>query len=349
MLITHHFCEGAGAYLGQRQSHQPRRGSTEQLNSPIEESAEIANAALNSHPWGPVIVNRPARLERRRLKVVAFNACGGRSLEKISERLRRPPLSYPDIVLLSEMDWRMRRSGRRETAADLAADLGMSFAYIGELGVPRNGANPSSFIGSAMLSNWPLSEVRVLPFQKTLPPRLLRLVGTSAGLAAKITVNRRRLALGVAHLNRRWNPGERALQLGHFLDGFPSAIPGILGGDFNTTTIQLSSATSFIKAMALTLMRPARFRYPQQWEPLFERLREAGFDTRGANVSGAATFTPYRLVPTVLRPKLDWLAVRGLKPVAGSAAVIAARTSAFGPRFSDHDFIMCEVEVCELG
>ena len=39
------------------------------------------------------------------------------------------------------------------------------------------------------------------------------------------------------------------------------------------------------------------------------------------------------------------LALRGLKPVAGSAAVIPARMSVFSPRFSDHDFIMCRIEV----
>jgi len=74
------------------------------------------------------------------------------------------------------------------------------------------------------------------------------------------------------------------------------------------------------------------------------KVLEAGFDTAGANVAGTATFTPSRLVPPILRPKLDWLALRGLKPVTGSAAVVPARMSLFSPRFSDHDFIMCIVE-----
>jgi len=77
---------------------------------------------------------------------------------------------------------------------------------------------------------------------------------------------------------------------------------------------------------------------------LFERLRETGFKIAGANASGKATFTPSRLVPPIVRPKLDWLALRGLKPLAGSAVVVPARMSFFAPRFSDHDFIMCIVE-----
>src|SRR5262245_29276470 len=133
----------------------------------MEESASIVATAPGAHPWGPVVVNRPASTERRLLKVVAFNAHGGRPVERIVKRLRRPPLANPDVILLSEMDWRRRRSDWRETAAELAADLGMSFAYIGEFAQrPREG-DPASFVGNAILSNWPLGEVRVVPLAKT--------------------------------------------------------------------------------------------------------------------------------------------------------------------------------------
>ena len=311
----------------------------------MEELAAAVGAAHTAHAWGPIVLNRAARAERRLLKIVAFNARGGRSLDKISTLLHRPPLNDPDIVLLSEMDWRMRRSGRRETAAQLAADLQMSFAYIGEFGLrPREG-EPVSFIGNAILSNRPLADVRVLPLASTLSRRRVRqLLGGPAGLAAKVVVNRRPLALGIAHLNSRWNPSGRELQIRQFLEGFPVGGRAILGGDFNTTTADLSSPTLFIKVMALALLQPHRFRNPQSWEPLFQHLREAGFETARANVSGRATFTPSRLVPPFFRPKLDWLALRGLEPIAGSAAVVPARMSFFSPTFSDHDFIVCTVE-----
>ena len=188
--------------------------------------------------------------------------------------------------------------------------------------------------------------MRALPLSKTLTRRRFRrLQGAPAGLAAKVLVNRRPLGLGIAHLNSRWNPSGRELQIRQYLDGFPAGGAAILGGDFNTTTVELSSPASFIKVLALSLLQPHRFRNPQRWEPLFERLREAGFDTAGANVNGAPTFTPTRLVPPIVRPKLDWLALRGVKAVAGSAAVVPARMSWFSPRLSDHDFIMCVVQV----
>jgi hypothetical protein len=129
-----------------------------------------------------------------------------------------------------------------------------------------------------------------------------------------------------------------------FLEGFPAGAAAIIGGDFNTTTVDLGSRAALIKASALSLLQRHRFRNPQKWEPLFERLRAAGFKIGGANASGKATFTPSRLIPPIVRPKLDWLALRGLKPVVGSAMVVPARTSLLASRFSDHDFIMCTVE-----
>jgi endonuclease/exonuclease/phosphatase family metal-dependent hydrolase len=311
----------------------------------MEESAAAYSSVLITHPWGPIIVNRRASVERRLLKVVAFNARSGRSLDQISARLRRPPLSYPDIILLSEMDWYMRRSGRRETVRELAAELRMSFAYIGEFAVPPKEGRPVSFSGNAILSKWPLTDVLVLPVgKKSLRHRRVRrFLGAPAGLAAKVILNRRQLTLGVVHLSSRWNPNGRDWQIRQYLEGFPTGA-AIIGGDLNTTTADLGSRASLIKVMALSLLQSQRFRDPQRWEPLFERLHDAGFDTTGANVDGIATFTPSRLVPSLVRPKLDWLALRSLKPIVGSAAVVPARTSFFSPRFSDHDFIMCTVE-----
>jgi len=303
------------------------------------------NTVPDTHPWGPIVVNRPPAADRRLLKVVAFNARSGRSLNQISQRLRLPPFANPDIILLSEMDWRMTRSYRRETAAELAAELGLSFAYIGEFAQRPRVGEPVAFVGNAILSNWPLADIRVLPLGRSSLRRRMRLrLGAPAGLAATITVNRRLLAFGIVHLNSRWDPSGRALQIRQYLDGFPFGLPAVIGGDLNTTTVELRSSSSFFKAIALSLLRPARFHNPQRWEPLFECLREAGFDTTEANVPGASTFTPTRLIPPIVRPKLDWLAVRGIKPVAGSAAVVPARRSWFSPRFSDHDFIMCQVE-----
>jgi hypothetical protein len=95
-------------------------------------------------------------------------------------------------------------------------------------------------------------------------------------------------------------------------------------------------------AAAKIVASPRRFREPQPYEPLFDRMKEHGLSIEGANVPHAPTFTLSRAVPMRWRPKLDWIAARGVAPKKGSAAVMAARTSLLGRRISDHDFVMCE-------
>jgi hypothetical protein len=119
----------------------------------------------------------------------------------------------------------------------------------------------------------------------------------------------------------------------------------ILGGDFNTTTVGLDTPFDFAMTAARMAARPWRFRYPEPYEPLFAELSRAGFEVRGANVPGKPTFTFHRAIPPPLRPKLDWIALRGLVPMPDSARVVAARLSFFGRRVSDHDFVMCEVQL----
>jgi hypothetical protein len=127
-----------------------------------------------------------------------------------------------------------------------------------------------------------------------------------------------------------------------FLGALAADNPVVIGGDLNTTTLDMGVRAALVRAGATMLVRPRRFRAPQPYEPLFERLRGHGFVLDGANVARAPTFAPSRLVPPQWRPKLDWIAARGLTPVAGSAAVVPAQAARWGPRISDHDFVVSE-------
>jgi endonuclease/exonuclease/phosphatase family metal-dependent hydrolase len=307
-------------------------------------AASEAPPDSGGHRFAPIVVNRPARPLRAPLKVVAFNAQSGRDPRAIAGRLRRPPLDGADLVLISEADWRMRRSVRHEVAAELAAELGMSFAYVPEFGVPRADAEITSFLGNAILSSRPLTDIRVISLPNLfLRAKMRRLVGAPAGLTARISVNGRAIAVGTAHLNSRWDPAGRDAQMRQYLAGFPLGLPAIFGGDLNTTTVGLRGTRAFQAAALKFLRQPKRLRQPQLWEPLFARLAEAGFSIDGANQPGKPTFTFFRAIPPFMRPKLDWIALRELKPVIGSAAVVPARLSFSGPRISDHDFIVCDV------
>jgi hypothetical protein len=130
-----------------------------------------------------------------------------------------------------------------------------------------------------------------------------------------------------------------------FVTAFPAKFPALMGGDFNTTTVGLSKRWTVVAAAARMVLDSGRFRCPQKYEPLFESLRAAGFDLRHVNDPYRPTFTYTSAIPRFLRPKLDWLAVRGLSPVCGSAVVVPARAGAFSRRISDHDFVTCELQL----
>jgi endonuclease/exonuclease/phosphatase family metal-dependent hydrolase len=312
----------------------------------VEGNVDEQSAAVAAAEFPPVVVNRPAWPESDTLRVVAFNAQWGLKLDEIIARLRRPPLKGAGLILLAEIDCNVRRSHNRDVAAEIAEALGMSFVYVPEF-APRNQMpRPITFLGNAILSGYPLTEVRTVALPNyRMPRRLRRVAGLPHGGVATIKPNGREITVGMAHLNSRTGPAGRESQIIQYLKGLPEAGATIIGGDFNTTTVALMEPREVIKAMMLQALRPGRFRKPISYEPLFGRLAAAGFRIEGTNVMGKGTFALSGAVPRWMRPKLDWLALRGVEAVPGSAAVVAAKTGRFGRRISDHDFITCLVRV----
>ncbi|MGZ3619085.1 MAG: hypothetical protein ACXVAA_01135 [Candidatus Binataceae bacterium] len=287
-------------------------------------------------------LNRTAVAGRSTLKVAVLNAAGGADFDAILGCLARPPLADAGTLLLCEASWRMPRHGMVEFAPRLAAALKLSFVFVPSFG--RVGASGElRTIGNAILCSQPLEDFRAValarpPFRSYRHP----LVGAHQGVLASIRADGRRVTIGVVHLERRWDPEGRGRQMEDFLRAIGDAAPVIIGGDLNTTTMDMDQPWSLLETLAEIVSHPQRFREPQPYEPLFERLREHGLSIEGANVPEAPTFTFSRMVPLRWRPKLDWIAARGIQPVNGSAAVVPARTSIFGRRVSDHDFVLCE-------
>jgi endonuclease/exonuclease/phosphatase family metal-dependent hydrolase len=276
------------------------------------------------------------------LKVVVFNAAGGAKVGGIAACLSRPPLSDAGTILICEASWRAPRHRRVKFAAELAEALGMSFAFIPSFG--RLGpAGEVRGAGNAIVCAQPLEDIRVIFLPGHQPRSMIsRMPGVPAALTARVTAGGRRFTIGVAHLERRWDPAGRARQMSKLMEALDGVNPIVIGGDFNTTTTETDRRLELARAAVALLLNPRRFHAPQPYEPLFEHLSEHGFVIEGANVPGEPTFTPSKFVPPLWRPKLDWLAIRGLMPVAGSAAVVRAQTSRFSRRVSDHDFVVCE-------
>ena len=312
------------------------------LSMAIRDAALEAAAVSSGPPFEPMALNRPLVVTRSPLKVAVLNARGGADFHAILACLSRPPLADAGTLLLCEASWRMPRHRWVEFAPGLAEALKMSFAFLPSFGRAGDGGEFRA-IGNAILCAQPLDGFRAVPLSR--PPHLhvpRRLRGVHQGVLASINVNGRRVTIGVVHLERIWDPEGRERQMKDFLNAIGRDAPAIIGGDFNTTTLDMDRRWQLLRACGAIVLRPGRFRRPEPHEPLFDRISEHGFSIEGANVPAVPTFTFSRLVPPRWRPKLDWIAARGIQPIAGSATVVPARTSIFGRRVSDHDFVLCE-------
>jgi endonuclease/exonuclease/phosphatase family metal-dependent hydrolase len=309
------------------------------------EPASLPRATAD-HPITPIISNRPGKPIGKTIKVVSFNAKSGDQEEGIIECLRRPPLIHEDVILLCEADWNYRRSNWRKFPAEVAEALNLSFVYLGEFGAPGPDGELNSFKGNAILCSQPLESPYAIPIpNRYIHRRLRRMVGGPAGLMVLTHFRGKALSLGVVHLNSRWDPAGRELQMDEYLSRAAREGPAVIGGDFNTTTLGLAHRRDFLHAYVRLLLQPRRLSDPRRWEPLFRSLERAGFHTDGFNAPGKRTFMYSRTVPPLVRPNLDWIAVRGLQPVPRSVKTVPARTSFFSGRLSDHDFIVCEVKL----
>ncbi len=320
------------------------------------DARDLTTAGAKPTPYfPPIVVNRAARRRpQTRLRVVLLNAAGGRKFREILACLKRPPLQGADVILLCEVSTREKRMPGREHATEHAEALEMSCAYVREFGLRPPGIESEIvlYMGNAILSAAPFEEVAAVAMHKPPTPmawpRRMRdwsRVGMPTGLVTRVKFGGEEVTVGVAHLHSRCTPAERARQMATYLESFPAAGRAIFGGDLNTTTTELSSRAMMLATARQMIANPDRFRAPEAYEPLFEHLRERGLEIEGANVANRGTFTFSGLIPRSMRPKLDWLAVRELRPIAGTAAVVTPRSPILLRRASDHDFVTVDLEL----
>jgi endonuclease/exonuclease/phosphatase family metal-dependent hydrolase len=296
----------------------------------------------------PIVENRAARRTQSRLRLVLLNAAGGKRFGEIARCLKRPPLRDADVILLCEVNSKPRGSA---VAMELARLLEMSCAYIPEYGLKPPDGEIVLYMGNAILSSVPFEDVTAVAMHRPRTPmawpmrmRRWKRVGTPTGLVTNLKFGGEEITVGVAHLHSRCTPAERARQMATYLESFPASGRAIFGGDLNTTTKELSSRALIWATLREMIADPDRFHAPQAYEPLFEHLRERRLTIDGVNVANNSTFTFSGLIPRAWRPKLDWLAVRGLRPIAGTAAVVTPRSRILR-RISDHDFVTVDLEV----
>jgi endonuclease/exonuclease/phosphatase family metal-dependent hydrolase len=330
---------------------------------------------------------------RDRYRFVAWNIERGIQLDGQVEAFRTHPyLKHADVLLITEADAGMARSGNRLVAATLARELGMAYVFapcyiaLGKgSGVERDvsGANTLGLHGNAILSRYPISDVRLIPLANGIDKIAHRekRVGRQTAVAARIELPNLPLDAVSIHLDAQSTQRHRERQMRSVLDAFRSDVPVVLGGDWNTSTYDSSHAVRAILGFWLRVFMGVdhvirnHYLHPERWfeRRLFRLLEARGFDYRASNQLGERTVLYDVVDPRATRSlgewvpewcfafirwalrnhggrcplKLDWFATRGLR-VESPVIVHDVRESRAVP-LSDHDAIGLDVIACPAG
>lgn len=287
------------------------------------------------------VEHRPAEEEwpvGPRLRVAAWNAERLKYHAPSAALLRA---AGADVVLLTEADIGMARSGNRHTVRDLAEALGMGWAYgveFVELGLGDSREcewhadedNRCGLHGNAILSRHKLLDPVIIPLDAggtwfAGRSGNQRRLGGRMAMAARLDTPRP-LWLVAAHLESHSDAADRGRQGERLVAAIDRLVPAgagvVLGGDFNTTEIAGSLDS------------------PEAAEPLFAVLRDAGFDWQRCNAPGPTQRTRPDGTPVAPFAKLDWLFTRHAE--AEAPETIPA-VDAAGAAISDHEVVAATV------
>jgi endonuclease/exonuclease/phosphatase family metal-dependent hydrolase len=264
-----------------------------------------------------------------------------------------------DVLLLSELDWGMARSGQRHTPSELAERLGCGFAFgiefleldlgsASERRLHAGSVNEVGCHGNAILSRHPLHRPALLRLDEGGGwfdgARGERRVGGRVAVLAQLELAGVAVSFVSLHLESHADPAERARELGVLLtalERYDPRAPVVIGGDLNAFSLALADLGDRARVGAALREDPRRWRDPVPHEPLFAAAEAAGFDWRRANAPGEATHRVARTGGSARGElKLDWFLCRGVE--AAGPRVLAA-VDDHGVALSDHEAIEVRV------
>jgi endonuclease/exonuclease/phosphatase family metal-dependent hydrolase len=247
------------------------------------------------------------------IRATAWNIERGTQLDEIIRVLREHPLlSGSDVLLLTELDYGMARSGNRHVTRELATALCMSYAFApcyinlskgSGLESGAEGENAEALHGNAVLSRWPILRA----FSIALPNGKDKMKGREKRLGSQRAVvcdvehpsagAFRAVSLHLdAHSSQRHRRRQMQVVLG-FLERLEPSLPIIVGGDWNTSTYDSSRAAyaiaGFFRRVLMGVGHVIENHYlrPERWfeRGLFGELERRGFLFRELNEPGAGT------------------------------------------------------------
>jgi endonuclease/exonuclease/phosphatase family metal-dependent hydrolase len=248
---------------------------------------------------------------RPRYRMIAWNIERGIQFEGQLDALRNHQyLRTGDVFLFTETDVGMARSQNRAVAQELAAELGMYYAFVpcylnlakgSGVEYDAEGENRLGLHGNAILSRYPIRTVRPIHLKNGIDKMAGRekRLGRQTALAAEIEFPNDRATAVSVHLDANSTQQHRAEQMRQVLDAMPDQGSVIIGGDWNTTTYNSSRAFHSIAGFWLRVFMGVDYvirnhylhPYNRFERGLFASLEERGFDYRACNLAGEYTIS----------------------------------------------------------
>ena len=245
------------------------------------------------------------------VSAVAWNIERGNVFEGIVDALKNHvDLKDKDVLLLTELDYGMARSGNRFVARELAQEMGLNYAFApvyialqkgSGVEAEMAGENTNSIHGLAMLSKWPMTNVHAVPLPngKDKMWGKEKRLGHLRALFADIRHPAGTFRAVTIHLDAHCSRAHRRKQMQIVLDHLDTLepIPTLLGGDWNTTTFNSQSSTRAIMGywrrvfMGPKNVAKNHLPHPERYfeRRLFKSLETRGYEYKPFNNVGEGT------------------------------------------------------------
>jgi endonuclease/exonuclease/phosphatase family metal-dependent hydrolase len=194
------------------------------------------------------------------IRVVNWNINRGLRLQRVIEFLAT---AKADVVLLQESDLNARRTHHLNIAKEIAQKLHLNYVFGREFRELTQGSRASpAYHGQATLSRWPLSNSRILRFQRQsnfwrprwflpeIEPFQERIGGRLA-LVCETTIAGKKVVTYNVHLESKGDDALRCSQMEETLEDarrYEAGTPIVLAGDFNFDVSGGSASTAISQA-----------------------------------------------------------------------------------------------------
>jgi endonuclease/exonuclease/phosphatase family metal-dependent hydrolase len=197
------------------------------------------------------------------IRVVNWNINRGLRLQKVIEFLAS---AKADVFLLQESDLNARRTHHLNVAKEIAQKLRMNYVFGREFQELTQGSRASpAYHGQATLSRWPLSDSRILRFQKQsnfwrphwfLPEvePFQERIGGRLALVCETAIAGKKLVTYNLHLESKGDDALRCSQIEETLQDtrrYDISTPIVLAGDLNLDVSREPVSTAITKTQFL--------------------------------------------------------------------------------------------------